>query len=84
MSKKCDWNVQFIDGTEVSVRASSKRMAEAQASVKTGRSPDEIRYPYKTRGKPRNGKKAHGSGRSYHGFGRSFQERHGMSSRFGH
>ena len=58
MSSKCNWNVRFNDGTEVTVRAASKRMAQATASVTTGLSADEISGYGKAGGKARNGNKA--------------------------
>lgn len=64
MSSCATWEVNFNDGATVQVRASSKRMAQAKASVEAHQLPDEIRSYYKVAGKARNGKRPFNPNRS--------------------
>ena len=60
MSSNATWEVEFTDKTSTEVHASSKRMAQANACVKTDKKLNEISLTRKksSGGKPRNGKRA--------------------------
>ena len=67
MARKSDWTATFADGTTVTVRAKSQRMAEAKAmsDVRTTRPPIHLRLagPTRDQKRQRNERQHHTSSR---------------------